>query len=42
MQPYYETDTPLLERNPLAFYKAGFFIFLLTTIWLVFKLLSQK
>ncbi len=42
VQPFYETDTPLLERNPLAFYKAGFFIFLLTTIWLAFRLLSQK
>ena len=42
VQPFYETDTPLLERNPLAFYKAGFFIFLLTTVWLAFRLLSQK
>ncbi len=30
------------DRNPLAFYKTGFFIFLITTLWLVFKLLSQK
>jgi serine/threonine protein kinase len=42
VQPFYETDTPLLERNPLAFYKTGFFVFLLTTIWLVFRQLSQK
>lgn len=42
VQPFYETDTPLLERNPLAFYKTGFFILLLTTLWLVFKLLSPR
>ncbi len=42
MQPFYEADTPLIERNPVVFYKTGFFIFLLTTIWLVLKLLSQK
>jgi serine/threonine protein kinase len=42
VQAFYEDDTPLLERNPLAFYKAGFFILLLTTLWLAFKLLSLK
>lgn len=42
VQPFFEEDTPLLERNPLAFYKTGFFLLLLTTLWLVFKLLSQK
>jgi serine/threonine protein kinase len=42
VEPFYEEDTPLLERNPGAFYKAGFFILLITTLWLVFKLLSQK
>ena len=42
VQPFYEADTPLIERNPVAFYKTGFFFFLLTTIWLAFKLLSQK
>ncbi len=42
VQAFFEEDTPLLERNPLAFYKTGFFVFLLTTLWLVFKLLSQR
>lgn len=42
VQPFFEDDTPLLERNPLAFYKTGFFILLLTTLWLAFKLLAQK
>lgn len=42
VQPFFEEDTPLLERNPLAFYKAGFFLFLATTLWLLFELLSQK
>jgi serine/threonine protein kinase len=42
VQPFYDQDTPLIERNPVAFYKTGFFIFLLTTVWLVLKLLGQK
>ncbi|MFO1486459.1 MAG: protein phosphatase 2C domain-containing protein [Verrucomicrobiaceae bacterium] len=42
VQPFYEEDMPLIERNPLMFYKAGFFILLLTTLWLALKLLSQK
>lgn len=42
VQPFYEADTPLIERNPVAFYKTGFFVFLLTTIWLAFRLLFQK
>ncbi|OYW30936.1 MAG: hypothetical protein B7Z47_02625 [Chthoniobacter sp. 12-60-6] len=42
VQPFYEQDTPLIERNPVAFYKTGFFVFLLTTLWLVLKLLGQK
>ncbi len=42
VQPFFEADTPLLERNPLVFYKTGFFILLLTTLWLAFKLLTQK
>ncbi len=40
VQPFFEEDTPLIERNPLGFYKAGFFILLVVTIWLLFKLLS--
>ena len=42
VQPFYEADTPLLERNPLAFYKTGFCLFLFTTLWLVFKLLDKQ
>ncbi|HEY1048635.1 MAG TPA: protein phosphatase 2C domain-containing protein [Prosthecobacter sp.] len=42
VQPFFEENTPLLERNPLVFYKTGFVILLMTTLWLVFKLLSQK
>lgn len=41
VQPFYEEHTPLLERNPVAFYKAGFFILLFTTLWLLFKLVAQ-
>lgn len=40
-QPNFEEDTPLIERNPLAFYKAGFFIFLLISLWLALKLLLR-
>ncbi len=42
VQPFFEENTPLLERNPLAFFRTGFVILLMTTLWLVFKLLSQK
>ena len=41
IRPFFEEHTPLIERNPLAFYKAGFFVFLLTTLYLAFKLLNQ-
>ncbi len=41
-EPFFEEDTPLIERNPLAFYKAGFFIFLLISLWLAFKLLLRS
>ncbi|MBB5031639.1 bifunctional protein-serine/threonine kinase/phosphatase [Prosthecobacter vanneervenii] len=42
VQPFHEADTPLIERNPLVFYKIGFFILLLTTLCLAFKLLTLK
>jgi len=39
VEPFFQTDTALFERDPLLFYKAGFFILLAITIGLLFKLL---
>jgi serine/threonine protein phosphatase PrpC len=36
--PFYEERLPLLERNPLAFYKTGFFVMLAVCIGLLIKL----
>lgn len=41
VQPCFDEHAPLLERNPLGFYKTGFFILLAVCVWLAFKLLSQ-
>jgi len=38
VKPFQAAGAPLLERNPLLFYKAGFFILLVVNLWLVFKL----
>jgi serine/threonine protein phosphatase PrpC len=38
VQPCYEEDTPLLQRNPLAFYRAGFFVLLALVVWLALKM----
>lgn len=37
----FEEDAPLLERNPLLFYKTGFFILAALCLWLAFKLLTH-
>lgn len=36
--PFFEEFTPLLERNPLTFYRTGFFILLVITLLLLLKL----
>lgn len=41
VQPFFEEDAPLLERNSLGFYRAGFFILLAVVVWLAFKLLMK-
>ena len=41
VEPFFERDTPLIARNPLRFYKTGFFILLGVTLWLLLKLLSR-
>ncbi len=39
--PLFEEGAPLLERNPLAFYKTGFFILLAIVFWLALQLLKH-
>jgi serine/threonine protein phosphatase PrpC len=38
---FHESDVPLLQRNPLAFYKTGFFLLLALSAWLALKLLRH-
>ena len=42
VEPFFQSQTSLLERNPLLFYKAGFWVFLAATLYLLAKLLSQR
>jgi serine/threonine protein phosphatase PrpC len=41
VQPFFDKGAPLLERNPLAFYKTGFFLLLIVVAWLALQLLSH-
>lgn len=41
VRPFHENDAPILERNPLLFYKTGFFILLFITLWLLLKLFAR-
>ncbi len=41
VEPYYPDRAPLLERNPLLFYKTGFFVLLAVTVYLLARLLSR-
>ena len=40
--PFYAEDLPLLERDPLRFYRTGFFILLGAVIALLMMLLTRK
>ncbi len=42
VRPFFRAGTPLLERNPLLFYKIGFFVMLAAAIVLGVLLLQQK
>ena len=42
VEPCFEEDSPLLERNPLLFYKTGFFILAVLCLWLAFRLLTPR
>jgi serine/threonine protein kinase len=42
VRPFYRRNATLIERNPLLFYKVGFFVLLLINIVLVLILLNRK
>jgi len=35
VKPFFRKDTPLLERNPILFYKVGFYVFLVLNFFLL-------
>ncbi len=37
VQPWFEDDTPLLQRNPVAFWRTACFILLAVVIWMAMK-----
>ncbi len=41
VEPCFEEDAPLLERNPLLFYKTGFYVLALLCVWLAVRLLTS-
>ncbi len=41
VEPFAAPGSSLLERNPLLFYKTGFWVLLVTTLFLLFRLLSK-
>ncbi len=41
VEPYFEKNVPLLERNPLRFYKTAFYLLLFISLWLLFKLTTR-
>ncbi|MEZ0389025.1 MAG: bifunctional protein-serine/threonine kinase/phosphatase [Verrucomicrobium sp.] len=41
VQPFHEHGASLLERNPLAFYRTGFFILLAAFLWLLLQWFSR-
>lgn len=42
VEPFFEPGAPLLDRNPLKFYRVGFFIMLGITIFLIIKLIANS
>ncbi len=42
VKPFFRKDAPLLERNPVLFYKVGFFLLLAANLFLLYKLLVRK
>lgn len=41
VEPFYQADAPLLERDPLAFYRTGFWLLLTATLYLLARLLTH-
>ena len=41
VEPFFQNEAALFQRNPLLFYKTGFFILLAITIGLLVKLFSH-
>jgi len=41
VEDYHDDEAPLLERNPLLFYKTAFYILFFVTLWLLLKLLAH-
>jgi len=41
VKPWFQRDAPLLERNPVLFYKTGFFLLLALNLYLLFRLLLK-
>jgi hypothetical protein len=41
VEPFHRTNAPLLERDPLAFYRLGFFVLLALTLLLLGLLLAK-
>lgn len=42
VEPFFHRGEPLLTRNPLAFYRAGFWALLAATLCLLLRLISQR
>ena len=42
VRPFYRKSAPLLERNPVLFYKIGFFVLLAVNLYLLLRLLLAK
>lgn len=42
VQPFFRAGTPLLERNPLLFYKIGFFVLLALNLYLLHLLFAHR
>jgi hypothetical protein len=41
VKPWFQPDAPLFERNPVLFYKSGFFLLLAHNLNLLFRLLLK-
>jgi hypothetical protein len=42
VKPFFRKDAPLLERNPILFYKVGFVLSLTLNLYLLFRLLTNR